>query len=85
MGLQYLESLWPLVTFSLCLGSQPRAIGILNTVDPLASVSNYHVIMLHLPRGGSRNVEGGVLILCRAVGSNFVLGLVLQKAVHRGT
>ena len=27
--------------------------------------------------------EGGV-ILCRAVGSNFVLGLALRKAVHRG-
>jgi len=35
-------------------------------------------------RGGSRNVEGGVLILCRAVGSNFVLGLALRKAVYRG-
>ena len=35
-------------------------------------------------RGGSRNVERGVLILCRAVGSNFVLGLALRKAVHRG-
>jgi len=35
-------------------------------------------------RGGSRNVEGGVLVLCRAVESNFVLVLALQKAVHRG-
>ena len=32
-------------------------------------------------RGGSRNVEGGVLVLCRAIGSNFVLGLALRKAV----
>ena len=31
-------------------------------------------------RGSSRNVEGGVLILCRAVGSNFVLGLAVRKA-----
>ena len=37
-------------------------------------------------RGVSRNVEGGggVLILCRAVGSNSVLGLALLKAVYRG-
>ena len=35
-------------------------------------------------RDVSRNVEGGVLILCRAVGSNFVLGLALRKTVDRG-
>jgi len=27
---------------------------------------------------------GGGLILCRAIGSNFVLRLTLRKAVHRG-
>ena len=37
-----------------------------------------------LPRGGSRNVEGGVLLLCRAIGSNLVLELALWKAAHRG-
>ena len=28
--------------------------------------------------------RGGGVILCRAVGSNFVLRLALRKAVHRG-
>jgi len=27
--------------------------------------------------------EGGVVILCRAVGSNFVLGLALRKAAQK--
>jgi len=35
-------------------------------------------------RGGSRNVEGGVLIACRPVGINVVVALSLPKAVHRG-
>ena len=35
-------------------------------------------------RGGSRNVEGGVLMVCRPVGSNFVVARALLKVVHRG-
>ena len=48
-----------------------------------ATQSHCSTLPHDVSRGGSRNVEGGVLVLCRAVGSNFVLGLALQKAVHR--
>jgi len=44
-------------------------------------------ISIHLSaiiRGGSRNVEGGVLVVCRPLWSNFVLAWSLQRAVHRG-
>jgi len=30
-------------------------------------------------------LKGGVLIVCRAVGSNFVVALALLKAVYRAT
>ena len=29
-------------------------------------------------------LKGGVLIVCRAVGSNFVVALAVPMAVHRG-
>ena len=43
-----------------------------------------HTPWLFWTRGRSRNVERGVLIVCRAVGGNFVVALALLKAVYRG-
>ena len=36
-------------------------------------------------QGGSGNVEGGVHIVCRPIGTNFVVLQPLPKVVHRGT
>jgi len=55
----------------------------LSSPKDIAGTSRYGLYKAKC-RGGSRNVEEGVLILCRAAGSNFVLGPALRKAVYRG-
>jgi len=55
----------------------------------VVSCSLCHInIQLHngcISRGISRNVEGGVHIVCRTVGTNFVVLQPLLKVVHRST
>lgn len=36
------------------------------------------------PTSGSKNVEGGVLMVCKSMGSNFEVAPAMLKAVHRG-
>jgi len=48
------------------------------------SIVLWQVTVVPHVRGWSRNVEGGVLIVCRAVRSNFVVALALPMAVRKG-